>query len=175
MCLRDRDLLWGFIAMSWSPIINIPFPTYMHTQVLTHTHPSIWTPRVRSISIEHFIFQVLLFLFISFFHHHCHLPFPKWWVPHWRQSLYLSDANLVITRYVSGLGHFLSLLVWNVCMNKRGWVFSTYLGCRGTESSGWFDVSPENSAWDVVHGQASRGVLWWWSCQSPVWPSESSG
>ena len=25
------------------------------------------------------------------------------------------------------------------------------LGCRGAESPGWFDVSPKNSAWDVMH------------------------
>ena len=28
------------------------------------------------------------------------------------------------------------------------------LACRGTESHGWFDVSPKNSAWDVIHEQA---------------------
>ena len=27
------------------------------------------------------------------------------------------------------------------------------LGCRGAESPGWFDVSPKNSAWDVMHEQ----------------------
>ena len=25
------------------------------------------------------------------------------------------------------------------------------MGCRGAESPGWFDVSPKNSAWDVMH------------------------
>ena len=28
------------------------------------------------------------------------------------------------------------------------------LGCRGTESSGWFDILPKNSAWDMMHEQA---------------------
>ena len=27
------------------------------------------------------------------------------------------------------------------------------LGFRGAESPGWFDVSPQNSAWDVMHEQ----------------------
>ena len=27
------------------------------------------------------------------------------------------------------------------------------LGCRGAESPGWFDVSPKNSAWNVMHKQ----------------------
>ena len=29
-----------------------------------------------------------------------------------------------------------------------------YLGCRGAESPGWFDVSPKNSASDVMHERA---------------------
>ena len=40
------------------------------------------------------------------------------------------------------------------------------LGCRGTESPGWFDLSPQNSARDVMDAWA--GALLWWSCQSPV-------
>ena len=40
------------------------------------------------------------------------------------------------------------------------------LGCRRAESPGWFDVSPKNSASDMMHEWA--GALSWWSCQSPV-------
>ena len=38
------------------------------------------------------------------------------------------------------------------------------LGCRGAESSGWFDVSPKK----CTRGNAGVGALSWWSCQSPV-------
>ena len=38
------------------------------------------------------------------------------------------------------------------------------LGCRGSESPGWFDVSPKN----CTRCDAWAGVLSWWSCQSPV-------
>ena len=31
------------------------------------------------------------------------------------------------------------------------------LGFRGTESPGWFEVSPKNSAWDVMHERACCG------------------
>ena len=39
------------------------------------------------------------------------------------------------------------------------------LGCRRAESPGWFDVSPENSVWGVMHEWA---MLLWWSFQLPV-------
>ena len=39
------------------------------------------------------------------------------------------------------------------------------LGCRGTESPGWFDVSPKKLC---MRCDAWAGALWWWSCQSPV-------
>ena len=39
------------------------------------------------------------------------------------------------------------------------------LGCRGAESPGWLDVLPENLH---MRCDAWRGVLSWWSCQSPV-------
>ena len=53
------------------------------------------------------------------------------------------------------------------------------LGCRGTESPRWFDVSPKISAWDVIYAKiyAWVGMLSWWSRQSLVAPnctSESS-
>ena len=38
------------------------------------------------------------------------------------------------------------------------------LGCRGTESPGWFDVSPKNCS----RHDAWVGMLSWWSFQSPV-------
>ena len=38
------------------------------------------------------------------------------------------------------------------------------LGCRCTESSGWFDVLPKN----CMRRDAWAGTLSWWSCQSPV-------
>ena len=38
------------------------------------------------------------------------------------------------------------------------------LGCRGAESSGWFDVSPKN----CTTCDAWADVLLWWSCPSPV-------
>ena len=38
------------------------------------------------------------------------------------------------------------------------------LGCRGTESPGWFDVSPKL----CMRHDAWAGALLWWSCQSPV-------
>ena len=38
------------------------------------------------------------------------------------------------------------------------------LGHRGSESPGWFDVSPKN----CTRCDAWAGVLLWWSCQSPV-------
>ena len=38
------------------------------------------------------------------------------------------------------------------------------LGCRWAESPGWFDVSPKNSAQDVIH----EWTHCWWGCQSPV-------
>ena len=37
------------------------------------------------------------------------------------------------------------------------------VGCRGTESHGWFDVSPKNSARD---NEVWAGALLWWSYQS---------
>ena len=37
------------------------------------------------------------------------------------------------------------------------------LGCRGAESPGWFEVSPNCTRCD-----AWVGALSWWSCQSPV-------
>ena len=39
------------------------------------------------------------------------------------------------------------------------------LGCRGTESPGWFDVSPKKLC---MRCDAWVGALWWWSCQSWV-------
>ena len=38
------------------------------------------------------------------------------------------------------------------------------LGYRGAESPVWFDVSPNNYAWNVIHEWACS----WWSCQSSV-------
>ena len=53
-------------------------------------------------------------------------------------------------------------LVWGKARSHR----APNLGCRRAESPGWFDVSPKNSAWDMMHEWA--GALSWWSCQSPV-------
>ena len=39
------------------------------------------------------------------------------------------------------------ILVWGKARNCR----APNLGCWGTESPGWFDVSPKISAWDVMH------------------------
>ena len=41
------------------------------------------------------------------------------------------------------------------------------LGCRGTESPGWFDILPKLSA-RALAGDAWAGALLWWSCQSPA-------
>ena len=38
------------------------------------------------------------------------------------------------------------------------------LGCRGTESPGWFDVSQKS----LHETWCMSSVLWWWSCQLPV-------
>ena len=42
------------------------------------------------------------------------------------------------------------IAVWGKARSCR----APNLSCRGAESPGWFDVSPKNSAWDVVHEQA---------------------
>ena len=41
------------------------------------------------------------------------------------------------------------ILVWGEVRIRR----LPNLGCRGAESPGWFDVSPKNSAWKVMHEQ----------------------
>ena len=53
------------------------------------------------------------------------------------------------------------ILIWGKARSLR----VPNLGCRGAESPGWFDISPKNLSWDVMHEQAH---LWWWGCQSPV-------
>ena len=55
---------------------------------------------------------------------------------------------------------WISPMVWNLFPFKGDFSFGKSqklqpnLGCRGAESSGWFDVSPKNSARDVMHEQA---------------------
>ena len=53
---------------------------------------------------------------------------------------------------------WMSSMVWNLFPFKGDFSFGKgqnrrvpNLGCRGAESPGWFDVSPENSAQDVMH------------------------
>ena len=38
-------------------------------------------------------------------------------------------------------------------LGKARSLWAPNLGCRGEESSGWLDVSPKNSAWNVKHEQ----------------------
>ena len=52
-------------------------------------------------------------------------------------------------------------MVWNLFPFKSNFTFGksqkllgAKLGCRGVESLGWFDISPKNCAWDVIHKQA---------------------
>ena len=56
---------------------------------------------------------------------------------------------------------WISSMVWNLFPFKGDFSFrkdrrhrAPSLGCKGAEPPGWFDVLPENSAWDKMHGQA---------------------
>ena len=40
---------------------------------------------------------------------------------------------------------------WLLVLGKARSHRAPNLGCRGAESPGWFDASPKNSAWDVMH------------------------
>ena len=53
------------------------------------------------------------------------------------------------------------ILAWGKARSHR----VPNMGCKGSESPGWFNVLPKNSAWDMVHWV---GVLSWWSCQSQL-------
>ena len=65
----------------------------------------------------------------------------------------ITISRPVVLSWISMTVRHLSLskvfLVWGKARSYR----APNLGCSGAESPGWFDVSPQNSARDVVHEQ----------------------
>ena len=75
-------------------------------------------------------------------------------------SILFHSAKIFI--FEAALSYFPESHEWSEIstISKVIWVFTKArscrapnLGCSGVESSGWFDVSPQNSAWDVMHEQ----------------------
>ena len=73
----------------------------------------------------------------------------------------------VIFSWISSISEISSLSKMILVLGKVRSHRAPDLCCRGTESPGWFDVLPENSAWDMRH-DAWAGALSQWSCQLPV-------
>ena len=84
----------------------------------------------------------------------------------------ISISCLIIFSWISSKFWICSLSKVILVLGKTRSHRAPNLGCSGAESPGWFDVSPKNSAWDVMHElacchneaanhQVPRAVAFW--------------